>query len=144
MRKYSCISLKSFSGSSLCLSTKSSKLCKYVRILDLSLPSNVVCGKNRALFLKEGILSGEESGDEVGVLFLCGVGGGGGGEPDAPVCLCTAVAMACDIGMDEGLVIVVVVCDDVGLLVLEVFDVSVGTDMGCLWLRLVFHRVSLH
>ena len=35
----------------------------------LTLPSKVVCGKKIALSLKEGILSGEESGDEVGVLL---------------------------------------------------------------------------
>ena len=83
-----------------CLSTKSSKLCKCVLVLDLSLPSNVACGKNTALSLKEGILSGEVSGDDVGVLFLCGVGGDGGGKPDTPAFLCTAVAIACAIGMD--------------------------------------------
>ena len=41
--------------------------------------SNVACGKNTVLSLKEGILSGEEFGDEVGVLFICCVGGDGGG-----------------------------------------------------------------
>ena len=54
-------------------------------------------GKNIALSLKEGILSGEELGDEVGVLFQCGVGGDGGGVPDVPVSLCIVVASACDI-----------------------------------------------
>ena len=92
--------LKSFSGSSFCLSTKYSKICKCVQVLDLSLPSNVACRKNTALSLKEGILLGEESGDEVGVLFLCGVGGDGGGEPDAPVSLCIAVTIACAIKID--------------------------------------------
>ena len=91
--------MKSFSRSSFCLSTKSSKLCKCVRVLVLSLPSNVAWGKNTALSLNEGILSGDELGDEVGVLFLCGVGGEGGGEPDAPVSFCIAVASACAIGM---------------------------------------------
>ena len=42
----------------------------------------------------------EESGDEVGVLFLCGVGGECGGEPDAPVSLCIAAAIASAIEMD--------------------------------------------
>ena len=98
----------------------------------LSLPSSVACGKNIALSLNEGILSGEESGDKFGVLFLCGVGGEGGGEPDAPVSLCTAVAIACAIGMGWDFV----VCDVVGLSVLEVLEVSVGTDMGCFCLRL--------
>ena len=136
IRKYSCISLKSFSGSSFCLSTKSSKLCKCVRVFVLSLPSNVACGKNTALSLNEGILSGEESGDEVGVLFLCGVGGEGGGEPHAPVSLCTAVAIACGIGMGWDFVVDFVVCDVVGLSVLDILEVSVGTDMGCFCLRL--------
>ena len=57
-------------------------------------------GKNTALSLKEGILSGEESGDEVGVLFLCGLGGDGGGEPYVPVSLYTAVAIACAVEID--------------------------------------------
>ena len=59
------------------------------------------CGlqKNTALCLNEGILSGEESGDEVGVLFICGVDGEDGGELDVPISLCTAVAIACAIGM---------------------------------------------
>ena len=55
------------------------------------------CGKNIALFLKEGILSGEELGDEVGILFRCGVGRDGSVVPDAPVSLCIVVASACDI-----------------------------------------------
>ena len=87
---------------------------------------------------------GEESGDEVGALFLCGVGGEGGGEPDAPVSLCTAVAIACAIGMGWDFVVDFVVCDVVGLSVLEVFEVSVGTDMGCFFKDFVYHKVSLH
>ena len=112
------------------------KLCKCVRVFVLSLPSNVACGKNTALSLNEGILSGEESGDEVGVLFLCGDGGEGGGEPDAPVSLCTAVAIDCAIGMGWDFV----VCDVVGLSVLEV---SVGTDMGCFCLRLCISQSDI-
>ena len=65
--------------------------------MDLSLPSNVACGKNIALSLKEGILSGEKSGEEFGVLFQCGVGGDGGRVPFAHVCLHNVVANACDI-----------------------------------------------
>ena len=102
----------------------------------LSLPSSVACGKNTALFLNEGILSGEESGDDVGVLFLCGVSGEGGGEPHAPVCLCTAVAIACAIGMGWDFVVDFVVCDVVDLSVLEVLEVPVGTDIRCFCLRL--------
>ena len=124
-----------FSGSSFCLSTKSSKLCKCVWVLVLSLPSNVAWGKNTAPFLNEGILSGEESGDDIGVLFLCGVGGEGGGEPDASVSFCTAVAIACAIGMGLDFAVDFVVCDVVGLSVLEVFVVAVGTDIGCFHLR---------
>ena len=71
-------------------------------VLVLSLPSNVAWGKNTALSLNEGILSGEESGDEVDVLFWCGLGGEGGGEPDATVSLCTAVAIAWAIGNGLG------------------------------------------
>ena len=70
-----------------------------MQVFDLSLPSNVACGKNTALSLNKGILSGEEPGDEVGVLFLCGVTGEGGGELDAPVSLCTVVTIACAIRM---------------------------------------------
>ena len=123
---------KSFSGSSFCLSTKCSKICECVWVLVLSLPSNVAWWKNTALSLNEGILSGEKFGDEVGVLFLCGVGGEGSGDPDAPVSLCTAVASACAIGIGWNFVVDFVVCDVVGLSVLEVFEVYVGTDMGCL------------
>ena len=72
----------------------------------------MACGKNIALSLKEGILSGEELGDEVGVLFRCGVGGDGSGVPFAPVCLHIVVANACDIEIG---IVVVVVCIDVGL-----------------------------
>ena len=75
----------------------------------------MACGKNTALSHNEGILSGDESGDEVGVLFLCGVGGDGGGEPEVLVSLCTAVAIACAIGMGWDFVVDFVVCDDVGL-----------------------------
>ena len=53
--------------------------------------------RKTALSLKEGILSGEESGDEVGVLFLCGIGGDGGGVPDVPVFLFIVVANVCEI-----------------------------------------------
>ena len=52
-----------------------------------------------ALSLNEGILSGDELGEEVGVLFQCGVSGEGGGEPDAPVFVCIAVASIYAIGM---------------------------------------------
>ena len=86
------------------------KLCKCVWVLDLSLTSNVVCGKNTFLSLKEGILSGEEFGDEVGVLFLCGVDGDGGGELDTQVSLCVAVAIACAIEIDWGLVVDCCLC----------------------------------
>ena len=68
-----------------------------MQVFDLSLPLNVACGKNTALSLNEGILFGEESGDEVGVLFLCGIGGEGHRELDAPVSLCTAFSIACAI-----------------------------------------------
>ena len=48
--------------------------------------------KEYSSILKEGILSGEESGDEVG--------GDGGGEPDVPVSLCTAATIACAMEID--------------------------------------------
>ena len=38
--------------------------------------------------------------------------------------------------MDWDFVMDFVVCDVIGLSVLEVFEVSVGTDMGCLFLRI--------
>ena len=58
-----------------------------MRVLVLSLPSIVACGKNTALSRNEGILEG----DVVGVL-RCGGGGEGGGEPEAPVSFCMAAA----------------------------------------------------
>ena len=79
-----------------------------------------------ALSLNEGILSGEESGDKVGVLFLYGVGGEGGGEPDASVSLCTAVAIACAIRIGWDFVVDFVVCDVLQLSVLEVFGSVCG------------------
>ena len=88
-----------------------------------------------ALSLNEGILSGDELGDEIGVLFQCGVGGEGGGDPDAPVYFCIAVASVCDIGMGLDFVVDFDVCDVLGLSVLDVLEVSVGTDMGCFCLR---------
>ena len=104
----------------------------------------MACEKNTALSLKEGILSGEESGDEFDVLFLCGVGRDGSGEPDAPVSLCIVVASACDIEIDWGLA-VVVVCLDVGLSDWVVFDVSVGADIGCCFcLRICIPEVFVH
>ena len=76
------------------------------------MPSKVACGKNTALSLKESILLGEESGDEVGVLFQCDVGGDGGGVPGVPVFLFIVVANVCDI--EIGCVLPVVdVCPDV-------------------------------
>ena len=48
------------------------------------------------------------------------MGGEGGGEPDAPVSFCTTVAIACAIGMGCDFAVDSVVCDVVGLSVLEV------------------------
>ena len=84
-----------------------------------------------ALSLNEGILFGDELGDVVGVLFQGGVGGDGGGEPDAPVSFCIAVASACDIEMGWDFVVDFNICEVVGLSVLDVLEVSVGTDIGC-------------
>ena len=86
-------------------------------------------GGNIALSLKKGILSGEDSRDEDGALFQCGVGGDGVGVSDAPASWHIVVVSTCDIEIGWGLAVVVYV--DVGLLDRVVFDVSVGTDLGC-------------
>ena len=78
------------------------------------MPSKVDCGKNIALSFKEGILSGEESRDDSGVLFGCGgSGGGGGGYGGVSVSMFIVAASVCDIEMGCGLS--VVVCTDVGV-----------------------------
>ena len=107
--------MKSFSGSSFCLSTKSSKLCRCVRVLVLSLPSNVACGKNTALSHNEGILLG----DEDVVIF--------------DVVLVGKVVVS-QIGDVYGIDVAVdfTVCEVVGLPVLDVLAVSVGTDISCI------------
>ena len=59
----------------------------------------------------------------------------GGGEPDVPVSFWIAVASTCDTEIGCDLVVDFDVCDVVGLSVLDVFVVSIGTDMGCFCLK---------
>ena len=69
------------------------------------------------------------------MLFQCGVGGEGSREPDAPVSFCITSASVCAMEMGWDFVVAFDVCDVVGLSVLDVLEVSVGTDMGCFCLK---------
>ena len=62
-----------------------------------------------------------------------------------PVSFCIAVASTCDIEIGCDLVVDFDVCEVVGLSVLDIFVVSIGTDIGCFCLKpCISHEVSLH